>query len=282
MSENDLLASDNLTALGSVYQTSAENLPVTTVGIGFNYCGLDIVERVLSKHPGTLVGPDISKEYFLTKRGAACSRFRARKGRTPFEQFVNGCYKGKKAGAGQTYVDITGDYGVFAMDGVAERLTEIQNETDLRFLALVCDPRVRAMSSVKRHLRAENKRGGGSFLDAAVLHSLHLHEKQGFDGAIAVGEYSLMIDAWLQVFSPESLMVVNLDGLKNFETWRRIFTHIGLSVPKESTWEGWIKDEVVGDKNLFKHAGIETRRKLNEHFDEKDADLWTLIGSEFW
>lgn len=274
--------SDNLTAFGSRYASGDENRPVTTVGIGFNYCGLDVIERVLSKHPGTIIGAEASTQYFLPKRGEVCSRFRSRKGKTPFQHFVNGCFKNKSAGAGQTYVDITGEYAPFAMDGVAERLRDIGNETDLRFIALVCDPRVRAMSSVKRHLRAENKRAGGKFLDEGVLHAMHLHEKQGFDGAIAVGEYGTMLEAWLHFFPPESMMVVNARGLKNIETWRRIFTHIGLAVPQDSIMESWVQDELVGDHALFKHAGVEVKRKLNEHFGEKDAQLFQLLQTEFW
>lgn len=279
---NDVLNSDNFTAFGSAFDNGTDDRPVTTVGIGFNYCGLEFLDKVLGKHPGAIMSRTPSTEYFLPEGNGSCRPSPNTVGQTPHQRFVKDCFKGRVAGPGETYVDITGDYAPFAMDGVADRLKEMANETALRFVAVVCDPRVRAIASVKRHLRAENKRAGGKFLDERVLDAMHRHQTEGFDGSIAVGEYATMLEAWLEIFPRESLLVVNTLGLKDPETWKRIFSHIGLSMPDEDDFDDWTEGLLLNDHALFKHSGVQVKKQLNEHFGERDVKLWQLLNSTFW
>lgn len=282
--ESKALAADNFTAFGSMLNVNASKLPVTTIGIGFSECGIDLLGQVLNKHPDTIAGKQVEKNYFA-KRYGNCNRFAARnKAKSPFMRYVGGCFQNKIPNSGQALIDVS-NYGMSAWSGMIPTLKAMTNETVLRFLAVVCDPRERTLQSLKtKNGQGSAHEGNYSELSHNVSQAMKTHLRHGFSEHIASGEYTKMVVEWTKHFPLSSLMLINSEALSELETWRRIFFHIGVAEPTEKQLKKWIgqgSGELLKPREL-NHVNHIVKKRLTNTFKLSDKALWNLINLEWW
>lgn len=280
--ENGSFPTDNLTAFGSLL--TENELPVTTIGIGFSECGTDLLGKVLASNPRTVVGDSPDKGYFNSKRGGKCNRRRMKKGNTTFQQYVNGCFEGQLPKTGETLLDISGEYSLFAFSGLVSDLKSMENETRLRFLAVVCDPRERALRAMKTNSGNESTEVSYEQLSREAAHTLRVHKGSGFSDTIAAGEYAKMLDEWRKNFSEASLLIINSKALKVTETWKRILMHAGLEVPPEENLKKWLRRPLAmkPKKKEFRKLSHTVQKRFHRHYNSSDLALWRMTGTEWW
>jgi hypothetical protein len=273
---------DNLTAFGSVLIPN--ELPTSLIGIGFEECGTDILGKVLASNPRTVSGHSPDKDYFNSKRGGKCNRKNAKKGNTTFQQYVNGCFEGKLPKKGETLIDISGSYSLFAFSGLVSDLKSMENETTLRFLAVVCDPRERALRAMRTNSGNESSEVNYADLSRLAAHTMRVHRGSGFSDTIAAGEYAKMLDEWKKHFPQSSLLIINSKALRVTETWKRILMHAGLEVPPEGNLKKWLRRplSMKPKKREFRKLSHTVQKRFHNHYNTSDLALWRMTGAEWW
>lgn len=277
---------DHHTAFGSTLNTSRHILPNTVIGVGFEGCGTNLLARVLAKHDMAIVaGKTAEKNYFTGKNRGNCNRFSAKKGQTAYEKYILGCFKGRVPNISQATIDVSAQYSLYAWDGAIRGIKELQDTATLRFLAVVCDPRDRAVWSTRYSMQRPKTHVTDEDVDANVSATLRLHEQGTFAESIAVGEYYRMLSEWVGNFPRDSMLVINSHSLRIPEIWQRIFLHIGLEVPSRRAIKRWIsraKNKVPAHSTPHQALTHPVQTRLTSHYTKFNDELWKMLGTQWW
>eukprot|EP00448_Togula_jolla_P033878 CAMPEP_0170620828 /NCGR_PEP_ID=MMETSP0224-20130122/28271_1 /TAXON_ID=285029 /ORGANISM="Togula jolla, Strain CCCM 725" /LENGTH=469 /DNA_ID=CAMNT_0010947037 /DNA_START=161 /DNA_END=1567 /DNA_ORIENTATION=+ len=319
-SSPEMFPSDMSTALGSVYKGQK---PVVLVGLGYQKCGTTMMSDMLSFHPDAvhyrakekhyLVGLALPhkvtshKQYLLGLEREAeleglqdVSECAAEGPPSSLQQYFDDCFGGQVPGVGQATLDLTPSYGtkrdVDALMNTVKLLD--QGEVDFRFIAAIREPVARAVSATGM----QRKIGKGKFanmsdeaLDHTLLHEVETREKEVTipPRAITDGEYEEALSRFLESYPKESVLVVNNEQLNNVTTWKRIYQHIGLTVPSEAQIMEWnrMSNDIYLKTQTEKYAASQTEHyqasddvvtRLKGHYAPRDEALWTLLGTPRW
>jgi len=322
------LPSDICTTFGSSYEGEK---PVVVVGIGYQKCGTTMMSDVLSLHPQTVNFRAKEKHYLAglqeaSRRAQGLDSVSSYLGGSSDEnesslaeatgvsqctrpgppasldQYFDDCFDGHRPQKGEATLDVTPSYGTIReIKRLIETLKSIDDgQVDFRFIATLREPVSRAVSATSMNRKINlGKYAGASDedLDRMLLDQVVVRETQDEDAerprAVSDGEYEEVLSLWLESFPKESLLVVNNAQLNNITTWRRIYKHIGLTIPSTSQITEWIDqtNEVYLSIQEEKYASSQTvpyvaksdvQQRLAEHYQPLDAKLWQLLGVRWW
>eukprot|EP00448_Togula_jolla_P023881 CAMPEP_0170593296 /NCGR_PEP_ID=MMETSP0224-20130122/13372_1 /TAXON_ID=285029 /ORGANISM="Togula jolla, Strain CCCM 725" /LENGTH=303 /DNA_ID=CAMNT_0010917239 /DNA_START=119 /DNA_END=1027 /DNA_ORIENTATION=- len=294
--QGSALETDHHSALGSSF---ALNLPVIATSFGYQKCGTTFISDVLRLHPHVLgnaakelhylAGPEASVE--CKKQGPASN----------FSEFFDDCFGGQRPMAGQVALDFTPTYGTIQFVTSFNSSVKLLNESEavLRYIAVLREPAARAVSAVG--MKRKNNEGDygnktDAELDDVLFTKLRLREAHD-DGSgsrfITDGEYSTPLAMWLESHPRDSMLVLNNEKLSMVQTWKRIFQHLGLSVPSNSRIREMIEatKEAYQSKQSEKYKQSQTQpykasawlmELLRKHYEPHNQQLWKLLGTGNW
>lgn len=278
-----LFPSDQNTALGSKLLNTS--LPVATIGFGFEGCDMDTLMTGLRQHKDAVGGTSVTKDYFTSKLRGHCNRFAvrdaAKQNLTSYRTYINSCFRGMQPGLGRTTVDVSPNYAKHA-DDVVEQLSEMDGEVSLRFIAVVCDPNVRALHKLKEAMQASSS-GAMTYGKMSQVFADELRkESHGVDSElISQGNYAKIFSGILSKFPKDSLLVINSDRIHEKATWRRIYEHIGVMMPPDYKIAKGMQAALKNTRPLSL-LDPDVLKRLNRHYNAYNALLWDLLEVKFW
>lgn len=295
--------SDDLTSFGSALPVDIlQPKPTSTIYIGFDGCeGSKILGSVLSRHPGSIVGKSLEKNYLTSKHKGHCNRFAVKDGTTEYDKYLRSCFKNKIPTANRTTLDFSQSYAMHSGVGVMKELKEMEKEANLRFLAVVCEPRQRAITALQQQITSKKESNSSNVsadeISNGISHGLRKHRAGSYSAIIGNGEYSRVLSAWATKFPLDTTLIINSEKLQEVNTWRRIFAHIGLRVPSDWRVRKWIRmaqkstdkdtDSDTDDEEVLKERSPDdlehfTHRRLNDHYKMYDLALWKMLDVKYW
>ena len=175
-----------------------------------------------------------------------------------------------RAAGGRIAGDFTPAYGVIP----EERIRLIRCVMpDVRLILLLRHPVERAWS----HALMELVHRPGVPYDSVPAEQFRAHFRS--PQAIRKGDYDRMIGTWLRHFPEEQLLLVLNEDIADRpeEVMRRVFTHVGVSVPGD--WSGYLLRERLG-KSTATGTPLpdEFRRELFEIYADPLARLQARLG----
>mmetsp|Transcript_47070 Transcript_47070/g.102423 ORF Transcript_47070/g.102423 Transcript_47070/m.102423 type:complete len:334 (+) Transcript_47070:98-1099(+) len=288
-----LMASDELSAFGSNY---SENKPVLAVSLGFQKCGTTMMHNVLKGHPSVLrVGPK-ELHYLAGEAWTNCAKMGPAQ---TWDDVWNDCFKGERPQNGQVAIDFTPSYGgMFSILRFLRSLRRLSTDdsVDFRFVAAIREPADRAISSIsmqRKNMVAGYENATDADLDGVMTSKLLARQTGKLDRAICDGEYVDSIETFLAEIPKEALLVVNQAKLNEITLWKRIYQHLGLSVPEDEEITKTL-DKVNEDYQLIQAlkynesdsvpyvAATDVAEKLSQHYQPFNKDLWKILGSPNW
>eukprot|EP00448_Togula_jolla_P006517 CAMPEP_0170602400 /NCGR_PEP_ID=MMETSP0224-20130122/18369_1 /TAXON_ID=285029 /ORGANISM="Togula jolla, Strain CCCM 725" /LENGTH=318 /DNA_ID=CAMNT_0010927233 /DNA_START=97 /DNA_END=1053 /DNA_ORIENTATION=+ len=282
-----LLPSDEYSALGSALPPG-ENA-VLAIGFGYQKCGTTFINGMLREHDKVFA---YGKEnhYLLGSEVSHCE-----KNGPPgsMEDYITDCFRGRWPQKGEATFDFTPSYGIGSSIGdlvkTVKALEKDSHGITLRFIVALREPVARAASAY--NMKRKNQEEGWADLTDADIDQVLLSEKTS--RVHRDGEYAEPLAEWLKSFPKDSLLIVNNEHLNDYKTWTRIYSHLGLAVPKQKDFQKWLNEansryaSLQKEKYEASHTepyvpSAEVEQTLGKHYKSHNQKLWTLLGVDPW
>lgn len=274
---------DQNTAMGSKLLDTS--LPVATIAFGFEGCDVDTLITGLRQHKDAVGGTSVTKDYFSSKMKGHCNRFAARDAQkqnaSAYHTYIKSCYRGIQPGVGRTTVDVSPSYSRHAEDFIAE-LQRMEGHVTLRFLAVVCEPSVRALRQLKTSMQSANAQAMTYGKMSKIFAEELRKEAHGHDSElINQGNYAKIFTGFLAKFPKESLLIINSDKIHEKATWRRVYEHIGVMMPPDYKIAKGMQP-VMQNTRPLSLLDPDVLKRLRRHYNAYDALLWDMMEAKFW
>mmetsp|Transcript_64251 Transcript_64251/g.139804 ORF Transcript_64251/g.139804 Transcript_64251/m.139804 type:complete len:321 (-) Transcript_64251:126-1088(-) len=286
--EFSLFPTDERSAFGSAISPGSRS--VLGIGLGFAKCGTTFMNMVLNEHENFY---QTHKESHYLLPNDELSRCKRAGPPNSTSDYINDCFDGRWPKKGEATLDFTPRYGIYSnVQSLMETVKVLQQTTHnvtLRFLVSLRDPVIRAESTLSM-MRRLNTNGWLTKTDAELDEQLvnNLTDRAHTDGF-----YYQALRTWLRSFPKHSLLVVNMKSLSDHETWKRIYSHLGLAVPSESQNEQLLQKvkalywERQGESFMSSGASpysatLSVKNMLNMYYERSNEKLWELLKTDPW
>jgi len=286
--EIKLFPTDQRSAFGSALAPGSS--AVLAIGLGYAKCGTTFMNMMLKEHENFYQSQ--KENHYLT--GDEASRCKRDGPPNSTSDYIKDCFAGRWPKKGEATLDFTPRYGILSnMESLMKSVKVLQQTTNdnvnLRFLVSLRDPSDRAVSAVNMRRRL-NMEGWLTMTDADLDDQLinNVTSRAHTDG-----KYYGALATWLRSFSKDSLLVVHATHLSEYETWKRIYSHLGLAIPSESRheellrkvnaeyWERQAESFMASGVSRY-NATFRATKALKRYYRAPNRRLWKLLGTDPW